>query len=94
MFLVIGFIYLRKSNLYKMNVGQKYTKGLPFTPRNIPELEAKLDKNVVSTFKELQIPGPNRFFTPIEDNRDRIAEQIKKEQEYLLKSRFHNIARR
>ena len=64
--------------------------GLPVPDRSMPKL------NVEYIYvKETTTPGPNRLFTPIQDNRDYIMKQMKQEQERLIQQRFNpqNIER-
>ena len=65
--------------------GQKpiFKLGLPGrTVRQVPELQFG------SGLKELPMPGPNRLFSRIPDNRDEIAMKYKQEQDRLLQAKY------
>jgi len=56
-------------------------------PLSAPERDFSPFINTLYTSSLYNIPPkviPNRYFTPIPDNRDQILEQIKKEQNQLL----------
>ena len=61
----------------------KMKLGLPVPPQELPPLQFK------SLLKELPMPGPNRFFTPLPDNREFIKNDMKKQMQWLRDERLN-----